>query len=284
MIRSLPISAFAIILLAVFLPGATARAATFSIEMPRESIRPGDTLTANVFLDTGGEHVNAYEGTLSFPEEFLSVKSVRDGGSIITVWLERPASRAGGIHFSGITPGGYAGERGLIFSVVFLVKKEGGGAITLKEGRALLNTGDGAEAFVTSVPSRFSIAESAPTGMSEEEKDTTRPENFTPIFVEGVEVFEGKKFIVFATQDKGVGMDRYEVCEGIIGACAVAESPHLLARQKADVLIRVKAVDGAGNERTEFLFTDSARIRYAGWILLTILMGAALGVYIRRRA
>lgn len=61
-------------------------------------------------------------------------------------------------------------------------------------------------------------------------------------------IFDGKYFLVFATQDKGSGISHYEVCEGGKRKCAIAESPYLLQNQKLNQKIFVKAVDKNGNE------------------------------------
>ena len=68
-------------------------------------------------------------------------------------------------------------------------------------------------------------------------------------------IFDGKWFLVFATQDKGLGIDHYEIKEtryrffGSFSRWISAESPYALRDQELKSYILVKAVDKAGNER-----------------------------------
>ena len=92
--------------------------------------------------------------------------------------------------------------------------------------------------------------------------DTEPPEDFTPAIVNDPNVFDGKYFLVFATQDKGTGVDHYEVREGRWGWFREAESPYLLKQQKISRDVYVKAVDSAGNERIAVI---PARVHSAWW-------------------
>ena len=53
----------------------------------------------------------------------------------------------------------------------------------------------------------------------------------------------------FCDARQGLGIARYEVCEGSKRKCALAESPYLLKNQKLNKNIFIKAVDKNGNER-----------------------------------
>ncbi|MEK7086997.1 MAG: cohesin domain-containing protein [Patescibacteria group bacterium] len=104
----------------------------------------------DVFLNTENENINAIEGEIFFPETFLKLKEIRDGNSVINFWIEQPRERQetrdkgkGEIVFSGITPGGYFGGNGLIFSVIFEAQEEGRGFIEFRDVKALLNDGQG---------------------------------------------------------------------------------------------------------------------------------------------
>jgi len=60
---------------------------------------------------------------------------------------------------------------------------------------------------------------------------------------------------VFATQDKGSGIDYYEIKESrqkflkIFKKWVIAESPYVLKDRKLRSYVYIKAVDKAGNER-----------------------------------
>ena len=248
-----------------------AHAAELSVEMAHDSVPPQSEFIATVFVDAKGEAVNAFEGALVFPADQLAVKEIRDGSSVVTVWIQKPeAKEAGRITFSGITPGGYAGKRGAVFSVVFVASREGMGALALQNIQVLKNDGAGTPASVETVSANFHISKTATADVFES-KDVTPPEPFSIQIAEDPSAFDGKKFLVFDTHDKGQGIAYFEVCEGIFSACVRAGSPYELKNQKADVLIGVHAVDGAGNKRTEYLCTPGALIRYALYIFLAIL-------------
>ena len=79
-------------------------------------------------------------------------------------------------------------------------------------------------------------------------EDKIPPEPFGILVLKDPQVFEGKYFITFNTQDKQTGIDHYEVKEGNKD-WKIAESPYLLEDQKLQSIIKVKAIDKAGNER-----------------------------------
>ena len=111
----------------VLLPACPVFAAEIFFE-PEKRLGLKNQFMMNVFLNAE-EPLNAIEGKIRFPPDLLELKNIEDGNSIINFWIERPvAGEAGKITFSGITPGGYQGERGLVFSLIFLVKQEGMGA------------------------------------------------------------------------------------------------------------------------------------------------------------
>ncbi|MDD5251425.1 MAG: cohesin domain-containing protein [Patescibacteria group bacterium] len=226
-------------------------AAEALLEVKAPAIRVGDEFEVGLFLNTENEDVNAVEGKVVFPEHLLELKGIYDGNSIINLWIERPNAKNGEILFSGIVPGGYLGKKGPIFSVVFQSKQEGSGSIEIQDMRALLNDGNGTGAHTTVSDVQFSVSKqtSASPPAVVEKKDTDRPEIFKPIVTINPTVFDGKYFLVFATQDKGSGIDRYEIREGD-GPFILARSPYLLQNQNLDKEITVKAVDRSGNVRT----------------------------------
>lgn len=84
--------------------------------------------------------------------------------------------------------------------------------------------------------------------------DTEAPEEFTPKIGQDPSVFEGKYFLSFSTIDEMSGIEHYEVSEiknkqQGNEVWKVAETPYVLEDQTLNSLIKVKAVDKAGNER-----------------------------------
>jgi hypothetical protein len=218
------------------------------------------------FMDTQGKSINAIQGEISFPDT-LELKEIKDGNSIINFWIERPS--ADSLKFSGIIPGGYNGENGFLFSAIFETKTERKDNVSLSNVRAFINDGKGTE---TEVKIFGQVPDLKPQTM----EDNIPPESFVLEIASDQNLFEGKYFLVFATQDKKSGISRYEVKEGQGKEFVVAESPYLLRNQDLDQKIFVKAVDKAGNERIEVLYPSNWRPWYKNYWLFVIIMTAAI--------
>jgi len=251
---------FGIWILTLVLMAPKADAAKLYFETNIQEISIGQRFPLDLILNTEDEEINAVEGKIGFPENLLELKEIRDGNSIINFWVEKPRIGSNNqVIFSGITPGGYVGENGLIFSVIFQAKNEGGGVIEISDAKTLLNDGKGTPAQLKISNFQFLISKQISTPQTPilEIKDTEPPEDFKPEIAQNPEMFDGKYFLVFATQDKGSGIDYYALRETrrktIIretdAKWIVAESPYVLKDQKLRSYIYVKAVDKAGNER-----------------------------------
>ena len=246
------------------------------------SVPPGVPFVVDVSVDTEGESINAFEGSLIFPKELFAVESVRDGGSLVNIWVQKPTAKEGKITFSGITPGGFRGKEGLLFRVHFTSLQEGKGEFAFEGGIGYSNTLEAAPITIHGNPLRVLVHAGLPSP-SEEKSDTTAPEAFTPRLLQDPNSYEGKNVLLFFTQDKQSGVERYEICEGMFGTCKEGESPYVLSNQKANGIITVKAFDFSGNERIEKLSTPEAKIRYALVLLLAILLSASAAIIIYRK-
>jgi len=262
-------------------------AANIFFNAKSQSFAQGEEFLVQVFLNTEGESVNAIEGRVVFPADLLEAREIREGNSSISFWIEKARIlQPGVVTFSGITPGGLSGLKEFLFSVVFRSKKEGRGAIQTDALRILRNDGKGTPVIVKVSPLQFSISQkfSPISPMIESIKDTEPPEGFKPTIESDPSIFDGKYFFVFATQDKGSGIDRYEVREGFWGGFHIAESPYLLQSQKLDKKIFVKAVDKNGNERIEILYPPHWYPWYENyWIFGILIIGALAIFYIVRK-
>ena len=267
-------------------------AAELFFDAETQEIGINQQFQVDLMLDTEGEIINAIEGEIAFPKELLEIKEIRDGDSIINLWVERPSIKSTDrVVFSGIIPTGFAGvlspyyegERpGKIFSLIFISKSEGEGTVALKEGKVLLHDGLGTPAKVEIFNFQFSISEDVSGFEFQVPEDTDLPEDFKPEIAQNSDMFEGKYFLVFATQDKGSGIDHYEVCEGK-GKCVTAESPYLLQNQDLDEKIVVKAVDKSDNERIAVIEPRYPMKWYEIWWIWVIIVLASVIFYSVRR-
>ena len=66
----------------------------------------GSTFTTSVYLDTGGESINALDLKILFPPDKLQVVSPSLGKSIVSVWASQPSynNETGEIHLEGGIP------------------------------------------------------------------------------------------------------------------------------------------------------------------------------------
>jgi len=234
-----------------------------------------------VLLDTEGQEINALEGKVVFPPEVLSVQDIHEASSLITFWVEDPQqSEPGIINFAGIIPGGFNGRKGVLFSVLFKSEGSGEGVVEMRDLKVLLNDGLG-----TAVPVRATLARLNPLldiikPAEAIERDSTPPEEFTPIISSDINVFDGEKFLVFYAQDKGSGISHYEVLEN--GKFVRTTNPHRLANQKLNEPIVLKAVDKSGNERLAELPAYNRKTFYEKWGTSVIIILVALGLLLAR--
>ena len=136
-----------IVLVAFFwlLGVSNAFAATLQISPGTGVYQVGSTFTARVQVQTGGQSVNASEGTLKFNPSELSVVSVNRTSSIFNLWVTEPtfSNSAGTISFSGGVPTGFNGTVGTVLNVTFRVKNAGSPRVSFTNGSVLANDGKG---------------------------------------------------------------------------------------------------------------------------------------------
>ena len=306
--NSCPFVLFSVFFAFLFAWPGVVSAAELKLSSPIQEIGINQQFQVDVVLNTENEDINALEGKIVFPTDLLDLKEIRDGNSIVNFWVERPKAETpkdankntnqhenisdvscggaqdscGFVSFSGITPGGFNGGSGLIFSAIFGAKKEGSGEIEIREEKALLNDGRGTETKVTAKNLLVSIRAdiSVPSWVSP--RDTDPPESFVPEIAADPVIFNGKRFLVFATQDKISGIAGYAIHENTrkkdvtrIDAkeWTEAKSPYLLKDQKLRSYIYVKAADKAGNERIVSLaprYPMKWYERYEIWVIIII--------------
>ncbi|MBU6370587.1 MAG: hypothetical protein KGH93_02770 [Patescibacteria group bacterium] len=274
------ITVFAAIILAV--PGVSS-AARFIASSSADRIGPGGEFQVDIVIDPASANVNAVGGTVTYPTNLLSLEQIRDNDSVVNFWVDAPTSTAAGVRFSGITPGGI-GRQGKILSLIFSAKSTGKGEIGITNGAMLLADGAGTPTTFTVTSSSFTVAENGPATRIIPVTNTAPPETFMPEIARDPNIFDGKAFVVFSTQDKGSGIKGYEVRETKhvlfdFAPWIPATSPYLLADQNLSSYVYVKAIDTAGNIRVERLLPEHPLAWYASldtWFVI----GIALFVFL----
>jgi len=263
-------------------------AAEFILTSESSTFGVGQEFLVTLVVDTEGQAINAFEGEIVFPEELIELKSIREKGSIVNLWVQDPPS------FSGLTPGGYAGE-GVLFSLLFEAKAEGRGEIALERGRALLNDGKGTPAELEISNFKFlisneilSLREISRSETMTETNDTEAPEPFELKIAHDPLIFDGKPFLVFAARDKDSGISHYEASfmrHGKRTEWQGAKSPFLLEQYEEIEKIWVKAVDRTGNERIVSLQVKNSFLRFLLWgnIVILGIIGGMFGFWLWRK-
>ena len=259
---------------------ASVSAATLYFNTSDDGLVVGDIFTIEVWLDTENEDVNAIDVDLDFSLG-LRCKDFSDGGSIVSLWMERPQlSEDNKISFSGLIPGGFRAD-GLLLKLTLEAKSEGLRIVSFGEDSGvLLNDGKGTVAELRIENYELRIQSEEIRSPREVESlyisDVDPPESFEPKVIQLDNVFEGKYFVIFSAQDKDSGIDYYEVFDG--GEWIVAESPYVLKNQDFRKNIQVKVVDKSGNERIEKVSSEKSSFWYANYLVWFIMTGGLLYV------
>jgi hypothetical protein len=192
---------------------------------------------------------------------------------------------AGGIPggYCGKIPGD-PGESNIVGKIIFTIPTLIISDVKLDEAeirftdktKVLKNDGFGTEEDVLKQSAIFKIGNSPTNGnfdwRSEIDSDKIPPEPFVVELLKDQNVFEGRYYLTFATVDKQTGIDHYEILElrpdDLIGvapqrtfwewlmrkdvfapAWKISAMPYVIVDQKLQSVIKVKALDKAGNER-----------------------------------
>ena len=284
-----------------FLLSPTAKAAKLYFQPAAVDLEPGRLAEAELMLDAQNEAINAVEAELLFDADFLELVSVREGGSIVSLWLNKPAVSCQDnlcrLSFSGVVPGGFQGVLkpydhnyypGQIFKIFFKVKSDSSGQLDWPTGRVLLNDGLGTEAQLSLTPLAINFGGTVQPNEALLIKDTAGPGPFVPAVSQEPSIFSGKYFLAFLATDKGEGLDHYEVAETRSKAVPeknwnYAESPYLLVDQSLSRYIFVKAVDKAGNFRIAVVEPAKPYRWYQDYLVYVIILIILAMVVLRFR-
>ena len=303
-------------------------AAALYIDPALSTISRGDALQLQVRLDTNeevGECVNAVEGVVVFDGP-ISPVDISTGDSIFSMWVEPPTLSPDRtmVTFAGGIPNGYCGRvegdprlTNTVFSII--VRADSQEALDAQSAAATvsftnqtlayLNDGLGTIADLQLFPSNLTVLPTVGETISDPwteaiSQDTIPPQAFSIQLARDPLAFTGEYYITFNTTDKQTGIDRYEVMEEPLSQFdafvwgradapwVAARSPqHVLDDQTLNSIIRVRAIDKAGNVYVATYVPDDALRTMTIEQLLTyilfgtlLLMVVVLGwLYYRRR-
>jgi hypothetical protein len=318
---------FALLVSLVFFGGVLdTHAASLYIDPAFGSLSRGDAITLSVRLDTDEaeeECINAVDGVITYSENITPV-DVSIGDSIFSIWIEQPVINKENrtITFAGGIPNGYcgriAGDPRLTNTLVKLIFRSPGFSIGGTSGSstatiafapetaAYVNDGFGTKAPLALYGTSLDLSDTAGPTLQDPWRDAVvtdaiAPEQFSIALEKGETAFSGEYFIVFNTTDKQTGIDQYQVIEEPISSTwsfdwgradapwVTTRSPYVLEDQSLNSVIRVKAIDKAGNEYIATLVPEEGVrgissqniIMYAGLGLLALLALAVVGTLVR---
>jgi hypothetical protein len=222
----------------------------------KNDLKIGEYLKIDFTLNAD-QYINAFGGKVLFSTNYLKLENIIDGNSIVSIWAKQPTLFDNKISFLGITPGGFKGNNGILFSLIFRTLKSGQTSIETENIKFLLNDGNATNPnvkdIVTNLNIKAEVIEEENIIKQEEEikqgtQDTDKTEIFTPEVYFDKDIDGGKNILIFNTEDKGVGIDHYEISEGDEDY-KKAESPYILQDQELSKEIKIKAIDKNGNYR-----------------------------------
>lgn len=276
-----------LVVLVFLIFSAPAKAATLYIDPGVATLNRGDSLTTSIRImpdKEAGECINVVDAVVTYTDNIQPV-DISIGKSIFNVWVEPPVINKENhtITFAGGITNGYCGRvegdprlTNIIAEIVFRSPGFTIGGIGVDIGpevlvdfapetQALLNDGQGTRAELQTLGGKFTLNDEAGATIADEWRQEVKDDNFPPekfsvTLTKDDIAFAGKYFIVFNTTDKQTGISHYEVMEesvlkfsdftwGGVGVPWIqAESPYVLKDQSLNSVIRVKAIDKAGNE------------------------------------
>ena len=254
--------------------GGFVHASTLEVLVNKQTAPVNGFLTATIVLDAENNPVNTIEGEFIYDTAYLIPEKINIGNSFISFWIDKPIIKNNGtIHFSGIVPGGVVVSKGEVFSISFKASRKGGASLSLQDINLLLNDGQGTKDKARVINNTITITDSSGAANDQVSlSDKKEPESFSIIRTRNSAIFDNKYFIVFSTQDKGSGLDHYEICEFLEKNCITSDSPYELKQQTFLYRIFVKAYDGEGNVHKEVI-TSPGLILVVVIFLLALLLG-----------
>jgi hypothetical protein len=193
------------LLFAFFFLPSIVHAAFFHFSYEDTAIKDSETAIA-LSIDTERTKINAVSGKIAIPKD-LSIERMITGSSSVLFWIEMPRVTDGFIEFSGITPGGFSGDRE-VFSFVMVPKSYESIDLTVSDG-AVFKDDESGEPLSTRSKKAYIRVVSGDKKLVPLD-DSIPPEPFDVVVSSDQNIFDGEPFLVFAAQDKGSGIVRYE--------------------------------------------------------------------------
>lgn len=313
---------FLVTLGAVFLPVIT-QAASLYLDPPFADVYRSDAIVTSIRLDVDkatNECVNVFDIVVNYNGALTPV-DISLGQSFVPLWVEAPVidREAQTISMAGGIPNGYcgrvAGDSNLTNVIADIIFRLAGNEIIDSDvsivsfspnSKLYLNDGRGTAAPLRTFQAEYTLFDEVGEEIRDDWTatilaDTIPPEPFEITLHDGDLATGGQYFIEFNTTDKQSGLSHYQVIEErdvensffTFGAATTpwvdARSPYILKDQTLRSLVRVKAIDKAGNEYVATLLprnTGLLPLEWFGFGLAVFAVVSLIGfviVYVLRR-
>jgi hypothetical protein len=253
-----------------------------------KEIYQDDIFILELRISSLDQKINAADVSLLFDKDKLEVKDLNTGGSLFTLWPQKPvfSNEEGKISFVGGTPNGFQGENALVLKIIFLAKNKGKAKIDFQDTTLFfLADGKGTpinpwlKSLTLNILGRPAELNPKNEWQSLKELDKIPPEPFEIKLSRDPSIFNNQYFITFFTTDKESGIDHYEIKEGT-GPYVVGNAPYLLKDQKLKSIIRVKAVDKAGNSQIAEILPRKPLKWYENWEIWIMIIVAIVIIWL----
>ncbi len=129
-----------------------------------------------VKLNSGGQTINASEGSIIFDSNKLEVTGISKNGSIFNMWTAEPSfnNNSGVISFGGGVPQpGYSGKSGTVVTISFRAKAVGEASMFFSSGAILANDGMGSNILTSMGSANFNISPKSETPAGDDSSNKT---------------------------------------------------------------------------------------------------------------
>lgn len=163
--KYLSIISFLLILVGL-LPGQI-QAASASMYLSPSSLNQtvGDNFTLYVGENSGGNSVNAFEGTVNLPTGVVAITGAGTGGSLCSIWVQQPTVSGSSVSFKCGIPGGTT-SNGTLVSISLRASTAGFGTASISGARVLAGPGDNVTGGTSGANITISAASSGGGGSS----------------------------------------------------------------------------------------------------------------------
>lgn len=126
----------------LFFAAQVTQAASLNFLVQPATTAPEEIVTVRLLLSSETP-VNAIAATVLYPADAMRLVSTSRVGSLVTYWIQEPATTIGSVTFEGIITNSFSGERGKIIDLVFKSSRPGSFPVTLQSAQVLAADGYG---------------------------------------------------------------------------------------------------------------------------------------------